>query len=295
MTCHLRGQMLKLVPLADYTSWRIGGPAETLYKPSDLADLQTFIRHHLASDEPLLWLGLGSNTLIRDGGVKGTTIITQGSLKQLLFLDPKTIRAEAGVSSAQLARFAARNGFGGSEFLAGIPGTIGGALAMNAGCYGHETWEGVVAVETIDRFGEIHVRTPAEFKVSYRHVVMPPGEWFVAGHFQWPESVLPEQALAAIRSLLVRRAATQPTGDYSCGSVFRNPPENYAARLIEACSLKGFRMGGALVSPKHANFIINDGTATAKDIEALIKHCASQVLQQQKVSLQQEVHIYGDP
>lgn len=290
-TC--RGQLSQQVALADYTSWRIGGPAERLYKPSDLADLQIFMGN-LAASEPLLWLGLGSNTLIRDQGINGTVLITQGRLKQMEFLKDGVVRAEAGVACAQLARFVARSGLSGSEFLAGIPGTVGGALAMNAGCHGGETWQAVVAVETIDRAGHIRLRTPADFSVGYRQVIKPTGEWFVAGHFLWRQHVPPEQALETIRSLLARRAATQPTGDYNCGSVFRNPPGDFAARLIEACGLKGYRVGDAYVSPKHANFIINAGNATAHHIETLIAHCAEEVLAKHQVALHREVCIFGE-
>lgn len=290
-TC--RGELSKHVALADYTSWRIGGLAERLYKPHDLADLQVFLGS-LAVSEPLLWLGLGSNTLIRDQGINGTVLITQGRLKQMEFLKDGVVRAEAGVACAQLARFVARSGLTGSEFLAGIPGTVGGALAMNAGCHGSETWQAVIAVETIDRAGNIRLRTPADFSVGYRQVVIPLGESFVAGHFFWQQRVPPEQALANIRSLLARRAATQPTGNYNCGSVFRNPPGDFAARLIEACGLKGFRIGDAYVSPKHANFIINAGHATAHDIETLIAHCADTVLAKHHVNLHTEVCIYGE-
>ena len=167
----LRGQLLRKELLANYTSWRTGGPADYLYIPADLEDLSFFLQH-LSSDIPLTWLGLGSNTLVRDGGIEGVVVITQGALNKLT-QDDKRVRAEAGVSAAQLARYTARLGATGLEFMAGIPGTVGGALAMNAGCFGGETWRFVHSVETINRQGQIRVRPLSDFEISYRHVVRP--------------------------------------------------------------------------------------------------------------------------
>ena len=187
----------------------------------------------LRDDIPLTWLGLGSNTLVRDGGVEGVVIVTQGALNKLSSLNPLEVRVEAGVASAQLARFTARIGYTGLEFLAGIPGTVGGALAMNAGCFGGETWRFVQAVETINRQGEIKIRPLTDFQISYRQVVRPPEEWFVAGHFVL-QAGDKEKSLNDIRMLLEKRNHTQPTGTANCGSVFRNPPNHFAGRLIEA-------------------------------------------------------------
>lgn len=287
----LRGLLLENVLLADYTSWRVGGPAKRLYQPADLADLSNFLAT-LPPQEPIIWLGLGSNTLVRDGGIEGTVIITQGHLNKMELLDATTVRAEAGVACPALARFCARQGLRGAEFWAGIPGTMGGALAMNAGCHDGETWNRVVAVETIDRQGVVHTRYPAEYKVGYRSVIGAKPEWFVAGHFRLQPGSK-EEALEEIRQLLVYRTATQPTSEPSCGSVFRNPPGDYAGRLIEACGLKGQRVGGARVSLKHANFIINEGSATATDIEMLMDRVAQEVKQAQGIELIREVHIIG--
>jgi len=286
----LRGRLMKNALLQDYTSWRTGGPADYVYVPADLDDLAFFLQH-LPSTIPLTWLGLGSNTLIRDGGLEGVVIITQGALNHLTF-DDQSIRAEAGISSAQLARYAARMGRIGIEFMAGIPGTVGGALAMNAGCFGGETWHFVQSVETINRHGEVKKRLTSDFAISYRHVARAEDEWFVAGHF----SLLPgekEKALIDIRTLLEKRNTSQPTGTANCGSVFRNPPGNYAGRLIEECGLKGKSVGGARVSEKHANFIINENQASAADIEKLILEVGSIVLQKTGVRLIPEVCIIG--
>ncbi len=286
----LRGTLLNNESLAGYTSWRTGGVADNLFIPADLDDLSHFLRH-LSADVPLTWLGLGSNTLIRDTGVEGVVIITQGALSQLT-TDHTTIRAEAGVASAQLARYTARLGCAGLEFLAGIPGTVGGALAMNAGCFGGETWRFVQSVETINRRGEIKIRPITDFEVGYRHVVKPDGEWFVAGHFSFVPGDK-EKSLSNIRELLERRSNTQPTGTANCGSVFRNPPGDFAGRLIEECGLKGKQVGGARVSEKHANFIINENNATSADIEALIAEVSATVLKQTGVRLMPEVCIIG--
>ncbi len=288
-----QGTLLFNEPLADYTTWRVGGPATRLYKPAHLADLMAFLRQ-LPQDEPLLWIGLGSNSLIRDKGFSGTVIVTQGCLKELALLSEDTVRVEAGVSCASMARFTARNNLAGGEFWAGIPGTMGGALRMNAGCHGGETWQSVVEVQTINRKGELRVRRSEEFEVAYRHVVGLGDEWFVSATFKLTPGDK-ETSLQVIKDLLAHRTNTQPTNEYNCGSVFRNPPGDFAARLIESCGLKGFQIGGAVVSRKHANFIINhEGTASAADIEALIHLVQTKVKEQTTVELMHEVHIIGD-
>lgn len=298
LTSECQGALLFNEPLAQYTTWRVGGPAARLYKPANLADLALFLRK-LAPNEPLLWLGLGSNSLIRDGGFQGTVINTQGCLKEMTLLDANTVRVEAGVSCASMARFCARNNLSSAEFWAGIPGTMGGALRMNAGCHGGETWQSLTEVQTMTRDGKIHSRKPSDFDVAYRHVsaIYNPDmqdEWFVSGTFALA-SGNKEEALATIKELLDRRANTQPINEYNCGSVFRNPPGDFAARLIESSGLKGFRLGGARVSEKHANFIINhEGQAKAADIEALIDLVQTKVYEQTGIRLIREVHFIGD-
>jgi len=287
----LRGQLLLNEPLADYTSWHVGGSAKRLYKPADLADLAVFLST-LPLDEPLTWLGLGSNVLIRDGGMEGTVILTLGALTALNLSPQNIVRAEAGVTCAKLAKFCAKEQFSQGAFFAGIPGTVGGSLAMNAGAFGGETWKYVVAVETIDRKGCIRQRPPEDFQVGYREVKYATEEWFVAGHFCFPAGDT-EQTQQAIKALLRKRSETQPIGEFSCGSVFRNPPGDYAARLIEACGLKGKKIGGACVSTKHANFIINSEKATAADIEQLIQLVQDTVEQQTGVALIRECHFMG--
>lgn len=288
-----KGLLLYNEPLAAYTTWRVGGNARQLYKPVSIDDLALFLQW-LPKEEPVVWLGLGSNSLIRDAGFAGTVIITQGCLKHIELLNEQRIRVEAGVSCATMARFLARNHLAGGEFWAGIPGTMGGALRMNAGCSGGETWQSVVEVETITRQGIRRIRSACEFEVSYRHVSGLHDEWFVAATCQF-ERGDKEQSLARIKELLAHRAKTQPTGEYNCGSVFRNPPGHFAAKLIESCGLKGKQTGGAVVSLKHANFIINhQGSASSADIETLITLVRETVSQQMAINLVHEVHIIGD-
>lgn len=287
----LRGQLLPQELLAQYTSWRVGGPADIVYIPAGVEDLSVFLQE-LSAEVPLLWLGLGSNVLVRDGGIDGAVIVTQGALSEITQIEPELVRAEAGVSCAQIARYTARLGLTGLEFMAGIPGTVGGALAMNAGCYGGETWQRVVRVETINRAGERQIREASDFQVAYRHVQRPKDEWFVAGYFALKPGEK-EQSLADIRQLLEKRNASQPTGLPNCGSVFRNPAGDFAARLIQSCGLKGAAIGGARISEKHANFIINEENAKAADIEALIEKITITVEQQQGIRLTPEVCIIG--
>lgn len=289
----LRGEMRENEPLAAHTSWRVGGPARRFYRPADREDLVGFL-HQLDPAEPLLWVGLGSNLLVGDRGFPGTVIHTQGCLSGLELRGDSVVYAEAGTSCAKLARFTARQDLVGIEFLAGIPGTVGGALAMNAGAWGGETWARVRCVRTIDRLGSIRERIPEDFEIGYREVKGPAGEWFLDVEFELQRGD-GEAAMARIRELLDRRARSQPVGLPSCGSVFRNPPGDFAARLIEAQGLKGLRMGGAQVSEKHANFIINIGDATAADIQSLIDHVQVQVEEGTGVRLVPEVkRVIGD-
>ena len=287
-----RGRLLKNEPMSRHTSWRVGGPADALYVPADLDDLVVFLRG-LPANEPVYWVGLGSNLLVRDGGVRGTVIVTSGALSGLALLSDGMVRAEAGVASAKVARFSTGHDLSGAEFLAGIPGTVGGALAMNAGAFGGETWNIVHAVETLGRAGERRVRLPADYRIGYRKVAGPVDEWFVAAHFRLARDEQ-HQGRTLIKSLLTRRGATQPTQLPNAGSVFKNPPGDHAARLIEAAGLKGAREGGACVSTLHANFIVNQVGATAADIERLIARMQREVNNRFNVPLETEVRIVGE-
>ena len=287
----VQGELRYDEPLVRYTSWRVGGPADVLFRPATVDDLATFLRG-LDASTPVFWLGAGSNLLVRDGGIRGVVIAASRILRDLERIDDLTVRAGAGVPCTQLARQCIRWKLGPSEFFAGIPGTVGGALTMNAGAHGGETWERVASVQTIDRRGEIRERLPAEYAVSYRHVAGPADEWFLAAAFRFEAGYEPSSA--TLEGMLERRKSTQPLGLPSCGSVFRNPPGDHAARLIEAAGLKGERIGGAEVSEKHANFIINTGNATASDIEALIDRVRKAVSDAHGVELVHEVRIVGE-
>lgn len=291
LTSELKGRWEANVLLSRYTSWRVGGVADYGYFPHDHNDLALLLQY-IPATIPVTWLGLGSNTLVRDDGVRGLVIITQGCLKALEQENPLLVKAEAGVAAAQLARYSARLGLTGLEFLAGVPGTVGGALCMNAGCFGSETWEFVDSVDMLNRQGQIINRQANAFDIHYRHVNRDLSEWFIAGYFKLTAGDK-EHSLYTIKTLLEKRAATQPTGVPTCGSVFRNPPGDYAGRLIEQSGLKGLRIGKACISEKHGNFIVNEGGASAKDIETLILHVVASVESKFGIRLQPEVHIIG--
>ena len=277
-------------PLSRHTSWHVGGPADIFFMPRDRDDLIAFLRA-LPADVPLLWLGLGSNLLVRDDGVRGVVVATRDALTALERRGERGVHAEAGVPCARLARQCARWDLGPAEFFTGIPGTVGGALAMNAGAFGGETWRHVQAVETVDRHGVVRQRSRDEFHTGYRHVEPPANDECYLGalfHFDGGSSE------NDTRALLERRRQTQPIGEWSCGSVFTNPPGDHAARLIEAAGLKGLRIGGAVVSTKHANFILNEGAATARDIEDLIGRVQQEVARQHGCQLTPECRIVGE-
>ena len=315
----LRGELGKRESMAPHTSWRAGGVADRAYRPADLADLAAFLRA-LPGDEPVHMMGLGSNLLVRDGGLRGTVIFTHRALREIRLEHSDDsggeICAEAGVASPKVARFAALHHLAGAEFLAGIPGTVGGALAMNAGCFGGETWNIVAKVQTIDRAGALHEHKPTDYEIGYRHVrlkdegtrqkaegtgqthrssfiVHRSEVWFVAASFKLARGD-GATSRRKINELLTRRIATQPLDQPNAGSVFRNPQGDYTARLIEACGLKGHVIGDAVISDKHANFIVNRGHARAADIEALIELAERAVREKFGIVLEREVRIIGE-
>ncbi|MBI5918749.1 MAG: UDP-N-acetylmuramate dehydrogenase [Nitrosomonadales bacterium] len=318
-THFLRGELQHDVDMSRHVSWRAGGRVERMYQAADLADMALFLCT-LPTDEPLTMVGLGSNLLVRDGGLRGTVLLTHGALTELRVEADGSLYVQAGVPGAKLARFAAQHGLVGAEFCAGIPGTLGGLLAMNAGCYGSETWRHVARVQVLTRAGELVERTPADYEIGYRSVALkekgeggrekgvdaqvregstpssfplPQNELFVGAWLRF-ESGDGEASRQAIKTLLEKRVASQPIGTPNAGSVFRNPPGDYAARLIESCGLKGHRLGGAQVSEKHANFIVNTGGATAADIEGLIELVQAEVAAKTGFQLHPEVRIIGE-
>ncbi len=285
-------RVLHDAPMAKHTSWHVGGPADLFFTPRDAMDLAAFVRQ-LPPEVPLLFIGLGSNLLVRDGGIRGAVVSTHGALGALERLNATRIQAEAGVPCARIARQCVKWGLGPAEFFAGIPGTLGGALAMNAGAWGGETWRHVIEVDVLDRRGARHTRQAAGYDIGYRSVKGPDDEWFIAARLEFERA--PGVNTDAIRELLEKRRETQPIGEWSCGSVFTNPPSGHAAQLIESAGLKGFRIGDASVSLKHANFIINHGAARAADVEALIRHVQSTVARIHGIALHTEVRIVGEP
>ena len=279
-------------PMARHTSWRVGGVADTWFRPSDRTELLAFMCE-LEPGTTVHWVGLGSNLLVRDGGIRGVVIAAQDALGTIEDLGNGRVAAGAGVACTILARYCVRRQLGPAEFFAGIPGTVGGALAMNAGAFGGETWQQVESVEVVDRRGEVHTRGPDEYEVGYRHVCGPKDEWFLGARFLFAEDY--DTSMDKVRSLVNERREKQPLGLPSCGSVFRNPPGDHAARLIESAGLKGYAIGGAVVSEKHANFIINHNDASAADIEDLILYVQRVVSEKYRVQLMPEVHIIGEP
>jgi UDP-N-acetylmuramate dehydrogenase len=303
----LRGRFLYNEPMKKYVSWRAGGAAQRVYIPADLEDLIWLVRS-VSAHEDIHMVGLGSNLLVRDGGVAGVVILLHGVLKKLAIesrthglppapedVDTALVYAQAGVVAPKLARYAANHDLVGGEFWAGIPGTVGGAIAMNAGCYGSETWDKLVQVQTLDRQGQLNERRPDEYVTGYRHVALKHAheEWFIGGWFRLARGD-GAASREKIKELLKKRIETQPLNLPNAGSVFRNPPGDYAARLIESCKLKGFRIGDAQVSEKHANFIVNLGRATATDIERLIEYVENSVEARTNVRLMREIRIIGE-
>jgi UDP-N-acetylmuramate dehydrogenase len=287
-----RTEVLRNEPLRKHTSWRVGGPADLFYTPTSVEELKSILATAPAS-LPIHWLGLGSNLLVRDGGVRGAVISTGGLPRELERVDDRRVRASAGLACMLLAKRCVRWQLGPAAFFAGIPGTVGGALAMNAGAFGGETWTHVERVTTVDRRGAIHERPRADFEIGYRSVRGPAHEWFLGATFLFDRDEA--SSMDAIKELLARRNAAQPLGTASCGSVFRNPEGDFAGRLIEAAGQKGRRLGGAMVSDKHANFIINSGDATAADIEALITAVQDAVERTSGIRLELEVRVIGEP
>lgn len=288
-----RGVLRIAEPLARHTSWRVGGPADRYFEPADRDDLVGFARS-LPAGEPVLWLGLGSNLLVRDGGYRGTVIALHGALDELHKESEAVVYAQAGVHCARLAKFVEREKLAGLGFMAGIPGTVGGALAMNAGAWGGETWRVVAQAEVLFRDGSTVWLDPQSFAVAYRSVTPPRGFLgFLAARFMVTAD--DGSHAKATRESLAQRKATQPVGKPSAGSTFRNPPGDHAARLIQHCGLKGHRIGGAQVSVQHANFIITEDGARASDVEALIDFVRDTVRQQTGIELEPEVKVVGEP
>jgi len=270
-------------PMSKHCSLRTGGQTSQFFVPQDEAALSNFLKNNKTQ---LLFVGLGSNLLVRDKGFDGTTIHTKNF--NSLDISKDFIDSGAGTSLAKLSRFSQANLKYGAEFLSAIPGSVGGALAMNAGAFGSEIWQYVVSVKTINLTGDIQERFPSDYKINYRSVIHHfSGEFFISARFNFDL----KQPQDNVRDLLHKRNSTQPIGLASCGSVFKNPKDTYAAKLIESSGLKGFCIGGACVSEKHANYIINQNNASAMDIENLIAHIQNTIKDKHNVELETEIII----
>ena len=289
----LRGRLMANAPLADITWFRVGGPAQLLFTPSDEADLAYFLAQ-LPPAIPVVVIGLGSNLLVRDGGVAGVVIRLGRGFAQIGVEPGHRLRAGAAVPDAKLARAAADAGIAGLAFYRGVPGSIGGALRMNAGAHGRETRDVLVEARAVDRAGNVHVLPRDAMQLTYRHCGVP-GEWtFTAALFQGDPGE-PAQILKEMEEVAEYREANQPIRDRTGGSTFKNPHGYSAWRLIDQAGCRGLSVGGAKVSQLHCNFLINVGNATAEDIERLGETVRRRVREECGTTLQWEIIRLGLP
>ncbi len=292
----VRGKLEASVTLAPFTWFRVGGPAEVLFQPADEADLADFLRL-CPADIPILAVGVGSNLIVRDGGVPGVVIRLSPRGFGQISTNGLQVTAGAACLDASVAKKAAEAGIAGLEFYRGVPGTIGGALRMNAGCYESETKDVLVSCVAYDRAGQRHEFSCADMGFTYRHTTAPADLIFVSATFQGTADD-PAEILARMDAITEKREQSQPIRDKTGGSTFKNPaPLQSGGRkswqVIDAAGLRGYQIGGAQMSEKHCNFMINTGTATAKDLEALGEHVIQQVKATQGVDLHWEIKRIG--
>jgi|CXWL01.1.fsa_nt_gi UDP-N-acetylmuramate dehydrogenase len=292
-----RGQVLRGENLAPFTWFRVGGPADALFLPADADDLAQFLAA-LPLDVPVLPIGVGSNLIVRDGGIAGVVIRLMGRSFQGVELLPEArLKAGAGVLDAALARAAAKAGVAGLEFYVGVPGTVGGALTMNAGCYGRETQDVLVEANVMTRAGESMTIPASEFGFTYRHNALPADLIFLDATFQGRPDA-PEAIEKRMAEITAKREGSQPIREKTGGSTFKNPvlpsgDKLSAWMLVDEAGLRGHKRGGAAVSEKHANFLINTGAATAADIEGLGEDIRAAVLHKNDVELEWEIKRVG--
>lgn len=282
-------------PLAKRTWWQVGGPADVFVRVGTFAEIQAVLRACTSSGTPAFVLGNGTNLLISDAGIRGVVLQLSKSLARAELTDPDSgiVTAGGGTKLAALLQKAMRQGWVGLEVFAGIPGTVGGAIRMNAGAKLGETKDVLLDATIVLPDGGQSVMTLADLRMAYRHSELPSGSVVASARFRLRHGDV-DAMRASVQSHLEHRATTQPLDLPSCGSTFRNPPGDHAGRLIEAAGLKGFRVGDAQVSEKHANFVVNLGAATAGDVRTVVEHMASTVKEQFGVSLVREVHLAGD-
>jgi UDP-N-acetylmuramate dehydrogenase len=289
----VRGRLEANAPLADLTWFRAGGPAEVLFTPMDETDLADFLRA-TPKDIPIYVIGVGSNLLVRDGGVPGVVIRLGRGFSDIKLEADNRVRVGTAVLDVRVARFAYDNSIDGLTFLRGIPGTIGGALRMNGGAYGGETKDVLVEVRTVNRAGIVHVFSNADMKYSYRHCGAPEDLIFTEALLQGRAGNQPD-ILAAMNKITDSREATQPIKSRTGGSTFKNPPGNKSWQLIDKAGLRGFAIGPAKVSELHCNFLINEGGATATQIEELGETIRARVLATSGIELDWEIKRIGIP
>ncbi|HEY4114449.1 MAG TPA: UDP-N-acetylmuramate dehydrogenase [Rhizomicrobium sp.] len=288
----VRGTYTDSAPLKDLVWFRVGGPAETLFRPADVDDLATFLAAKPA-DVPVTVIGVGSNLLIRDGGIPGVVVRLPGALGKIL-VEGNRVRAGAAALDAAVARAAADAGVAGLEFLRGIPGTIGGALKMNAGCYGREIKDIFVEATALDGAGKKRVLSASDMKFVYRKSQVPEDFIFVEAVFEGASDD-PAAIRARMEKLVEQRESTQPVKTRTGGSTFKNPPGHKAWQLIDGAGCRGLMHGAAQVSPMHCNFLINAGDASAADIEALGEEVRARVKAKSGISLEWEIKRVGVP
>ncbi len=293
----VRGKYIESAPLKDITWLRVGGPADVLFIPADEADLARFLAE--TPDEiPVHVLGAGSNTLVRDGGVPGVVIRLGPGFAKTQVLEGNRLRAGAGALDKMVAKAAAKAGLAGLEYLVGVPGTIGGALRMNAGCYDQETSDVIVEAIALDRSGRRIIATPQELAYSYRHCAAPEDWIFTEAVFQGtPDD--PAAITQRMDAITARRETTQPIREKTSGSTFANPDppgtpnQRKSWELIDSVGGRGYRVGGAYFSEQHCNFLINDGTARAADLEQVGEDVRARVREKHAIDLRWEVRRIG--
>jgi UDP-N-acetylmuramate dehydrogenase len=290
----VRGKLLFDEPLAPFTWFRVGGPADVLFLPADADDLTAFLRS-LPDTVPRTVLGVGSNVIVRDGGVEGVVIRLAGRAFAAVEIDAERSKVIAGPGAldAAVARAAAKAGIAGLEFYAGVPGTIGGALTMNAGCYGAETKDVLQSAWGVDRGGRRHDLSLTDLGFSYRHNALPDGEMVWLGAIFQGRGDDPAAIQARIDEITARREASQPIREKTGGSTFRNPPGHSAWKLVDEAGWRGKPFGGAMFSPLHANFMINTGEATAADLEGLGEAVRADLAAKTGVVLEWEIKRIG--
>jgi UDP-N-acetylmuramate dehydrogenase len=289
----IKGRVLFDAPMRQFTSMKVGGPADSLLFPKDADELKKVIRFARRKKIPFLILGKGTNLVVRDKGVRGWVInLTQGMKK--IKIDGEMIEAEAGLSLQQFVQFSIQKGLTGLEPFYGIPGTVGGGLAMNAGAWGAELKDVLLSVTLMKEDGEIVERSRSKLRFSYRGLVISPSWIILKGRFQLKKG-RKEEIHERVKSYSEMRRRKQPLDYPSAGSVFKNPKEGPAGKWIEEAGLKGFRIGQAMVSDRHANFIINLGKAKSEEVIRLMEFVEKKIYEEKGISLEREVKVVGEP